>query len=705
MDPLTTSALAVLAGALAHPALPGETRWWACVGAGAALLGLAARRWWALVPALAVAGLVAGRSVGAGPALEGPVAALGVRVGAGSGRTGDVRLERPIGGVFAPGRVRVRFPGLAPPPGAVVVVVGEASPVAPALPGAPDPIRAAALSGVRTAVRATAARQVGGDPVEPLAAASDPTGLLRALLLGDTSGCDPADLDVLRRTGTTHLLSVSGFHVGVAAVIVRAAIGGPLRAVAMRFPRGVPTGSADAVSIVAAWAYAAMAGMPVPAQRAAAALTLVALGRALGRRTAGVPALAAVAAALAVMDPGSVAGASFQLSFGAMAGLVVVTPRLVERLPDVRGWPWPLRAGAEATVTTLGTTLATLPAAAWWFQAVPPLAVPANLVAMPLLGLLAVPCAAAACWAPGPLAALGAGIGTALCRLAVWLLGFCAVEPWTPAVGPVGAVALTAAVALFLARPWAGTALAAACLWPCRPAPVGTRVTFLDVGQGDAALVERPDGRRLLIDGGAHPTAVVTWLRRRGVRRLDAVVQTHPDRDHAGGLPAVVTGVAVDAIWAHDPAPDLAAAAVSAGVPLHRWHPAWTWPERGSAPERNESSIVLEIDGFLFTGDVGAASEALLAPELTPACVLKVPHHGSDRSTTPALLAAIDPVLAVVSVGRNPYGHPAPRVLDDLRADGARVRTTLEAGTLEVERRGDDLWVRSRDGAEHLRCR
>jgi competence protein ComEC len=705
MDPLTCSALALLAGVLLHPAAPGATVWWACLAAGAALLGAVARRWWALLPAVLLAGLVAGRSMPVGPALEGPIAAVGVRVGAGSGRTGDLRLERRIAGPFAAGRVRVRFPGLAPPPGAAVVVVGEAAPVLRAIDGAPDPVRAAALSGVRTEIRATTARVVGGDPAVAIAPEDDPTGILRALVLGDTSGCTAEDLEILRRTGTTHLLSVSGFHVGVAAMIVRAVVRTPVRALATRFPRGLPTGAADAVSIAAAWAYAGLAGMPVPAQRAAAALTLVALGSTMGRRTAGVPALAAVAATLAVMDPGSVAGASFQLSFGAMAGLVVVTPRLTERLPDAKAWPWPAKMGFEATVTTVGTTLATLPASAWWFQAVPPLAVPANLVAMPLLGLLAVPCGAVACWAPWPLAGWGAALGTLLCRVSVWLLSWCAVEPWTPAVGPVGAVALTLAVGLFLVRPWAGALLAAACLWPARRAPTGTRVTFLDVGQGDAALVEQPDGTRILVDGGAAPTAVVNWLRRRGIRHLDTVVQTHPDRDHAGGLPAVVRGLRVDRIHAHEPAPELAAAALARGVPLLRDDPSWLWPDPETSAGGNAASIVLAIDGFLFTGDVEAESEAALAPRVGRVCVLKVAHHGSATSTTPALLAAIDPALAVVSVGRNRYGHPAPEVSARLAEDGAVVRATREVGTIVVERHGDDLVVSDRDGTAHARCR
>jgi competence protein ComEC len=388
-----------------------------------------------------------------------------------------------------------------------------------------------------------------------------------------------------------------------------------------------------------------------------------------------------------------------------MVGLVVVTPRLVARLPDARPWPWPARAATEATVTTVGTTLATLPASAWWFQAVPPLAVPANLVAMPLLGLLAVPCSAAAAWAPAPLDALAAWVGTVLCRVAVWLLGWCAVEPWTPAVGPVGAVVLTAAVALFLARPAAGTLLAAAVLWPWRPTPAGTRVTFLDVGQGDAVLVERPDGTRLLVDGGAHPTAVVGWLRRQGIRHLDTVVQTHPDRDHVGGLPAVVRGVRVDRIWAHDPAPELAAAALAAGVPLLRDDPAWLWPDPESSPGGNDASIVLAVDGFLLTGDVEAPAETVVAGRLRPVCVLKVPHHGSATSTTGTLLAAIDPALAVVSVGRNAYGHPAPEVLARLRADGAEVRTTAAGGTLVVERAGDEVLVTDAAGTTRLPCR
>lgn len=709
MDPLTTTSLALLAGVLLHPELPGDTVWWGFLAAGSLLLGLASRRWWALLPGVVLAGLVAGRSLPDGPLLEGPIAAVGVRVGAGSGRAGDVRLERPLGGAFGPGRVRVRFPGLAPAPGTPVVVVGEAYPVRRAIDGAPDPVRAAALSGVRTEVRATVGRPIGGDARDAIPAERDPTGILRALVLGDTAGCTPADLDVLRKTGTTHLLSVSGFHVGVAALLVRFAVRSPLRALAAWVPGGLPAGAADAVSIGAAWAYAWMAGMPVPAQRAAAALSLVALGRALGRRTAGVPALAAVAAALAIMDPGSVAGASFQLSFGAMVGLIVVSPALAARLPDASRASWPVKAGAEATITTVGTTLATLPASAWWFQAVPPLAIPANLVAMPVLGFLAVPCGAAACWAPWPLDALGAWVGTWLCRGALWALSWCAVDPWTPAAGPLGAVVLAGAVALGLSRPWWGALVGAGTLVTLRLPPGGTRVTFMDVGQGDAALVERADGTRTLVDGGAHPTAVSQWLRRQGIRRLDVVVQTHPDRDHAGGLPAVVRGLSVGRVEAYAPSPDLLAAAVETETPLVAMSPAWLWPRSdGPLPTgRNGASVVFAESGFLFTGDSDAASEALYAaassrPE--PVCVLKVGHHGSRTSTSPTLLAWVDAAVAVIPVGPNRYGHPADEVVERLTADGAAVWTTLDHGTIVAERSGAVVSLRSARGSLQARC-
>ncbi|MEQ1503191.1 MAG: ComEC/Rec2 family competence protein, partial [Myxococcota bacterium] len=652
-----------------------------------------------------------GRSVPDGPRFEGELAAIGVRVGSATGRVGDVVVARVarLGGAWVPadGRIRVTFPEVAPPAGDRVAVFGRVVPIRRALPGAPDPRRAAALAGVGSALLASRAEVLGGDRPELLAPHRDPTGLLRAIVLGDRTGCSPETLAILRRTGTSHLLSISGFHVGIAAAAVVGIVGVALRAIAAVRPAGVPTGWAVAVGIGAGWAYTALAGWPVAAERAAASLSIAALARAAGRRVAPIPALTWVAVGVAILDPGSPATPSYQLTFGAMYGLVAIVPRLTRWLPP--DLPRLVRWVADGFAATIGSTLGTLPFAAWWFQQVAPLSAIANLVAVPVLGVAVVPIGAVACAAPAPIDGWAAALGTVACRIVLAVLDPLAVDPWTPAVGSVGAIAVGAAVVVGIRRPWLGLVLGVAALgWP-RSAPEVLRVTVLDVGQGDAALVERADGSRWLVDGGPPSGAVVQWLRRSGIRSLDAVVVTHPDSDHWGGLVPVLTELDVGAVWAIDP-PDAvreaaAARGVPIGVPLGAVYPR---PEDlAGADGDNDRSIVLDLGAMLLTGDAEADAEARFAGRLGRIPVLKVGHHGSRTSTTDALLDAIDPELAIVSVGAgNPYGHPDPAVVGRLTRRGIPILRTDEVGTIEVEVQADgSVRVTPEDGAVlHLRA-
>jgi competence protein ComEC len=704
VDPVTRFALALGLGVLTGADLPGADAAWGCLALGLLLIalphqGLGGVR--GLLLALVV-GIGCARTVPMGPELQGTVQILGVRTGGSVGRTGDVRIWRAWqpgrGWSEASGPVRVSFPADPPPPGTPVLLLGRAGPIRGALPGAPDPVRAARLAGVRTQVRAERAQRLDGDPQPLIDPERDPTGLLRAIVLGDRSGCSPETLAVLRRTGTSHLLSISGFHVGVASAMAMGIVSALTRSVALLRPSGLRTPLSVIAGIGAAWAYTALAGFVVPAERAAALLTVGLLARAGRRGVHPVPALTLIGVALALTEPGSPATASFQLSFGAMAGLILFVPRLTDALPQ-RLWG-PLRWVASGLATTLGATLGTLPVAAWWFQEVAPLSPVANLVAMPVLGVALVPLGAVVCAAPEPLSQLAAWVGTLGCELELVVLRWLAVEPLRPALGPAGAVGLGLVVLLSLRWPKTALLLALPLLCAPRRAPAELRWTVLDVGQGDAMLVERADGTRWLVDGGRPGPAVAQWLRRVGIRRLDVVVCTHPDLDHSGGLPLVLDTIEVGELWAHSPPPELLAAAERRGVPVRAPPGALHPPPGALALDDNDRSIVLGVGPFLLAGDLEAKGEALLVPSLQGQTfpVLKVGHHGSRTSTTDALLEAVRPRLAVVSVGSNPYGHPHPAVLQRLADRRIEVlRTDLE-GTITFELRGDHLEVWTHSG-------
>lgn len=647
---------------------------------------------------LGAAGLLAGLALPhgwpPGPDLRGEVALVGTRVGAATGRSAAVEVARwrHVAGAWHPGegRVEVRFRDRPPRAGAVVVVQGMASALTPrGLPGAPDRVVAARRVGVRATVAARTVAVIGpeGAPAGP---PDDPTGLLRALALGDRSGVDDEATLVLRRTGTSHLLAISGFHVGVMAWMAAAAARRVRCALGVLRPGGVGRWEL-AVGVAAGAAYAWGAHAPLSAQRAAGVLVLGALGRAAGRRVEAMPLLGLVAVAVLVGDPAAVATPSFQLSFGAVVGLLGLGGPLLAVMPTGR-----LRWLSTSLAATLAATLGTLPAAAWWFQELPPLSPLANLIAMPITSLVLVPCAAVATVAPEPLATWGDHLGSVGARGMLALLAPLAVEPFRPAVGVGGSAVLWGALAM--APRWPGVAgvLALAAL-ALRPVPVVGTVTFLAVGQGDATLVEHADGRRWLIDGGPAGAGVAAWLRRRGVRRLDRVIATHDQADHAGGLGEVVRTLRVGRVERsdHRGAGVLCHEAVARGVPCEvprgALHPPAAW--EGSP---NDRSVVLSALGVLLTGDIEAAAEARLAPRVAAHAVLKVPHHGSATSSSPALLAAVRPEVAVVSVGAgNRFGHPRAEVVDRYARAGVALLRTDRDGTLRMRPSG---WSRHRQG-------
>jgi competence protein ComEC len=642
-------------------------------------------------------------SIAEGPALDGQVVLEGAVIGAPVGSQADVEVRawsRP-GRALVPssGRVRVRFgSGVMPPaPGTGVVVVGNAGPFsASLLPGDPDPVRNARRSRVRTLVFARSWAVPGAQPRPPDAFDGLPNGpVLRALATGDRSGIDPATNALLQRTGTSHVLSISGFHVGIVAFAVGGALRWTLRQASRWRSSGIPDGPAWMVGALCGVAYAWAAGAPSSAQRAAFMVVFAAIAHARGREVRPLALLGASAILVLIADPASLGTAAFQLSFGAMLGLIRVTPWLLKFVPPDQ--PRPIAWLASATATTFGATIGTLPASAWWFQQLPPTAPLANLVVLPWITFLVVPFAFAGALLPGPLAHLAAWLGDRSMAGLILAMTPLAIDPWAPALGPIGALACT----LVLVLPRRSTLVAAAVLllWTARePAPDGPVITFLDVGQGNAALVEDGD-RRVLIDGGPPGDGVVKWLRRRGVSRLDLVVATHGHADHVGGLLPVVRGLEVAELWLPSGAGanDLVLAALVRGTRLRFRPEGILAPDAGFAtPDLNDISLATIFADTLFPGDVGGEAEAVVASRTPRVAVLAVPHHGSAGSSGEALLEASDPAIAVVSCGRfNKFGHPHDQALARYAARGIPVYRTDRQGTIEVTVHPDDVRVRT----------
>lgn len=722
MPPLPVFALGLALGGAIWPALqPPLER---CVIAAVLLLGLALLRPRTAALALAAAGLCAGLALPSSlpqpPTLLGDWRLKGRVATAAWGAEADVAVTAAAatGGAWAPldGRVRVRFPGVPPPPGTGVVVEGAAGPPdLRRLPGAPDPGWALAQSRVATILRARTALRLGPPPPMPRVEGAANAGLLRAMLDGDRSGIPTDTADRLRNTGTWHLVSISGLHIGLSATVAWGIAWVLSRPLALVWRRGGLKWFCALASIAAAFSYAAIAGWPLPAIRAAWMSSAVAVCAALHRRPGAWELLAFAFLGAAWAEPAAVANAGCQLSFGALIGMLLVEQRVTRWLPpDSPAWlSFPVRGLA----TTLGATLGTLPVVALRFQTLSPLSPLANLWAVPLVGSVATPTLLASQILPGFLGRAALWFSDHVTSLALAGLTLFDTAPLHPATGGWGALALVGAV--FLRRHLAAWALVTCCALGLRGVPRTLTVTFLAIGQGDAALVEWPDGATWLIDGGPPGDGLLQALRRRGIRRLDKVILSHPHPDHLGGLLPVLRELPADELWIPRlprPGEDAFSEAINATDAFRRigarpslllqvLHPLAGFAGPAADPVNDESLVVRFGYGartFLFPGDVEAAGEAALLGSAPRADVLKVPHHGSRTSSSAALLAAVAPRMAVASCGAsNRYGHPHAEVLARYR--GVALYRTDRDGNVTIDTDGESLRVRTGETPEPWR--
>jgi competence protein ComEC len=504
--------------------------------------------------------------------------------------------------------------------------------------------------------------------------------LLVGFLIGDTSELPDGDAQALRRSGLSHFVAVSGSNVALFLAAWWLAMGplgwGPRRRALLGLA-GIAV-----FLVVTRWEPSVV--------RAGAMASLVLGGRLFGLAIDGWTALGTAVAGVLLAAPGLSGDVGFQLSVAATAGVLAGAGAWRERRPR---WVW------TALAATIAAQAAVAPLLLIHFGSVPLFAPLNNVVAAPLVAF------ATAAGGIGILAGLdpatGLGLAAADAVLVVARFG-----RDLPQLGWAGVLLVSAGSLLALRRrlrplvALAGVLAVAAAVTPPSP-PEGPQVTVLDVGQGDAVLLQGPSGEVVLIDGGPDPVLLRDALVSRGIRRIDLLVLSHLHADHTTGLTGITDIASIGLAWHADHAGEggafdaVLAELVAAGIPAEVPEPGWRvsigafdlevlGPSRRYASP-NDGSLVLRATAagrsVLLAGDIETIAQADLGS--VRADVLKVPHQGAATSD-PDWLAAVAPEVALISVGPNTFGHPAPEVIAVLEQTGAVVRRTDEEGDLVV---------------------
>ncbi|MGH8958687.1 MAG: ComEC/Rec2 family competence protein [Acidimicrobiia bacterium] len=551
------------------------------------------------------------------------------------------------------------------------------------------------LIGAGNAIRRRVLDQLdGGRPGE---------ALLAGFLVGDISDLSQPDQVAMRRAGISHFVAVSGANVAGFLLLWWLLLG----------PIGVGARRRGWVGLVGLAVFLIATRWEPSVVRAGLMAAVVFAGRAAGLAIDAWTALGAGTALSLLAAPALVSDLGFQLSVAATAGIMVGYDLLPSSLPDLVRKPLGVTIGAQAAVTPLLLAQG---------EGIPLLSPVTNLISAPLVATATLFGVGGVITGPGPLlwvAVSASDLVLLIARVAAWFpqLGvgalvliaaaICVTIRWSPIRPLMAALASTVLVVMIVPR-----------------GVVGPAVIFLDVGQGDAALLVSAGGEAVLIDGGPDPRQLWQALYEYRIRQLRLVVATHPHDDHIAGLVGLAGRLSIGEVWqagdrhANSTWAKIAAEMEAAAVPVMTPGVGTRLVLSGMSlevlgPERrydsaNDQSIVIvarsATASLLMTGDVEVAAQRDL--DSIDVDILKVPHHGGNTSV-PTWLMSTSPAIAVISVGPNRFGHPAPEVIEAMEAAGARVITTQDEGDVFLPLDRADAWpgrARARVRAS-ARCR
>ncbi|MBR6823679.1 MAG: DNA internalization-related competence protein ComEC/Rec2 [Firmicutes bacterium] len=545
--------------------------------------------------------------------------------------------------------------------------------------------------------------------------------LVRGIFLGDKSGLDYAARETLSLAGVMHAFAVSGLHVGYIAAAALWLAGSHYRRRWLRV----------ALTALFLLFYLTLTGFSASICRAAIMSLVLVLAGAVHEKNDLPTSLSLAALVCLIWKPLWLFDAGFQLSFAAVAGLMLLLPLFRRLIPADYFYRFP-KAVYEGFVVSVAASFATMPLISYYFSALSPvgwLVSPLFVWGAGAVVLLSFGAAFLCLFVPAaalPLLLAAGWVADALYRLCLWALRlpYAYLLSGTPALWQVvlACVLLMLLPLLFARRLFGKRRLAAwlmlaliFCLCFAPQVPTDElELTMLDVGQGDALLIRTPGGRVILLDGGGNsydggydadigPYVLLPYLKSRGIDSIDIVISSHAHADHYSGLLAVLAQLPVGEFW-YAPSAEAAQlqlldAAAANGAEIVALEAGMSWEDAEDlrwqvwAPDEvtadNASSLILGLSfgavDMLFTGDAEAEQLQALASRLPAYEVLKVPHHGSHSSYSPDFYAAVRAQVALISVGAdNSYGHPADSVVEYWQSHGARVCRTDVNGQISL---------------------
>jgi competence protein ComEC len=579
--------------------------------------------------------------------------------------------------------------------------------------------------------------------------------LFQALILGEQEGVRPDLRELFTVTGLGHVLSVSGLHVALVAWFCFALI---KRGLCLSYELALRIDLRKTTALITCFpviAYTCLAGFQVPSQRSMMMVLAFLFSMILAREKDVWSTLALAALVVLAVDPHAIFAISFQLSFLAVVGIIWLAPWIFSVISFKT---YDIRKGAlyrfyvyfcGLASVTISAMLFLLPVTSFYFHRVSLVSLLANMTALPIMGVCILPLGllAAACLP------LSQALADSILAVAAWGLDrmmdyvdYWSRFPWreVQVFRPNFMEILLFYAFLFclfsLRRlRWARVGLVFVLLilagdmafWTYRTQfNPSLKITYLDVGQGNAALIQFPGSERMLIDGGGFPGSdfdvgemvVAPFLLRSKIRRIDTLVLSHPEADHMGGLLFIADHFEPKEFWYNGEKPesrdfqkltdlldakgvrrripaDLKDGREISGVRVEIHHPLKGLLSRKS----NDNSLVLRIShgetSFLFPGDLEATGEQMLVSRSgskLKSDVLLVPHHGSKSSCSTAFLEAVSPEACIISSGKdNPFGFPSQEILRRLRGAGCRILRVDEIGAIEVTTGREGFQIKS----------